>query len=120
VIWNTEIIEWKKWDAPWENGKSSKEEVRGKYEDYYNQINTFSPERIRTKFEICINDLDKTHIGWVISYQTYIIIRILCFGYRYSRFETSKKRLWETSITDLYRIFKVAWYSSSIYTNMER
>lgn len=69
VIWNTEIIEWQKWDAPWENAESTKEEIKERYEDYYNRINTLSPDSIRTRFEICVNDLDKTHIGWVISYQ---------------------------------------------------
>lgn len=69
VIWNTEIIEWQKWDAPWENEKSTKEEIRERYENYYNRINKLSPDRIRTMFEICVNNLEKKHIGWVISYQ---------------------------------------------------
>lgn len=69
VIWNTKIIEWQKWDAPWENAESTKEEIKERYEDYYNRINTLSLDSIRTRFEICVNDLDQTHIGWVISYQ---------------------------------------------------
>lgn len=69
VIWNTEMIEWQDWDAPWEKDIASKEEVRVKFENYYNHMKKLEPNRIKSRFEICINDIEKTHIGWVISYQ---------------------------------------------------
>ncbi len=69
VIWNTEIIEWQEWDAPWEKDDLTKEEIRLKFENYFKHINKFDSNQIRTRFEICINDVEKPHIGWVISYQ---------------------------------------------------
>jgi RimJ/RimL family protein N-acetyltransferase len=69
VLWNTEMIEWQDWDAPWEKDVVSKEEIKEKFENYCNHMKKLDPNRIRFRFEVCINNIEKTHIGWVISYQ---------------------------------------------------
>lgn len=47
----------------------SKEEIKEKFEYYCNHMRKLDPNRIRSRFEVCMNDVEKTHIGWVISYQ---------------------------------------------------
>ena len=59
VLWNTEMIEWQDWDAPWEKDSVSKEEIKEKFEDYCNHMKKLDPNRIRSRFEVCINDVEK-------------------------------------------------------------
>ncbi len=68
IIWNTEIIEWKNWDAPWEKDSLTKVEIEEKYLKILNKSIALEPKKIRNRFEICINNNDKTHIGWIIFY----------------------------------------------------
>lgn len=53
------MIEWQDWDAPWEKDSVSKEEIKEKFEDYCNHMKKLDPNRIRSRFEVCINDVEK-------------------------------------------------------------
>lgn len=66
IHWETIDTEWQNWDSPWENGYGFNEEEyrQRKLKD----IKNVDKEDIRYSFEICINDEQKTHIGWVSAY----------------------------------------------------
>ncbi|MCD4826225.1 MAG: GNAT family N-acetyltransferase [Acholeplasmataceae bacterium] len=68
IIWNTEIVEWQNWDAPWEEDTLTKVHIEEKYLKILSKSTTLDPKMIRKRFEICINDNDNTHIGWIIFY----------------------------------------------------
>lgn len=71
VRWFTKDIEWMGWYAPWENDKDYYEEMeKANWSNYYYNSLKEPDNRIRTRFEICINDEKKTHIGWVSSYHS--------------------------------------------------
>jgi RimJ/RimL family protein N-acetyltransferase len=67
VKWNTTCREWMLWDAPWEFDEDEifdEEKFRQKKLEWIKQ-----PKKpIRTRLEICLNNEEKTHIGWVSCY----------------------------------------------------
>lgn len=67
VNWFTKETEWMNWDAPWEKDIESNEDIlfqrfSKRYEYLKQQTST------RKRFEIVLNDIKQTHIGWVSSY----------------------------------------------------
>ena len=80
VSWFTKDIEWMDWDAPWEKLDEEYDEELEKenWTNYYYNSLKESDNRIRTRFEICLNDAKKTHIGWVSSY-------LIDYDYRYTK-----------------------------------
>ncbi len=68
MLWYTDITEWQDWDAPWEKETSTEEELRSRFKKYLQRVKNLDAYIIRSRFEICINDEQKTHIGWVIYY----------------------------------------------------
>ena len=67
VNWFTNETEWMNWDAPWEKDIESNEDILfqrfSKRYEYLKQQTS-----IRKRFEIILNDINQTHIGWVSSY----------------------------------------------------
>lgn len=69
IRWETVETEWKNWDAPWENEKSSEEEVRTMVKRFVERgIQAEQENAVRRRFEVCINNEEQTHIGWVSRY----------------------------------------------------
>jgi len=71
IHWETVETEWQLWDAPWEYEQDEKpfdpEQYRSK------MLERLSREkdecRLRSGFQICIDNPDRTHIGWCNAYR---------------------------------------------------
>jgi RimJ/RimL family protein N-acetyltransferase len=70
VSWFSKDTEWMKWDAPWERDIEVDENVLYNrfYQIYHRNATQLKPDDIRHRFEICIQNEDQTHIGWISSY----------------------------------------------------
>ncbi|NLY20904.1 MAG: GNAT family N-acetyltransferase, partial [Tissierellia bacterium] len=68
IRWFTIETEWMNWDAPWENEINSfnPEEYRKSALKRLNE--TDCVDRLKHRLQICINDENEKHIGWVSSY----------------------------------------------------
>lgn len=66
IYWETIDTEWQNWDSPWENGYGFNEREYRELKLY--DIKNIEKENIRYSFEICINNEEETHIGWVSAY----------------------------------------------------
>jgi len=66
IYWETIDTEWQNWDSPWENGHGFNEREYRERKLY--DIENIEKENIRYSFEICINNEEETHIGWVSAY----------------------------------------------------
>lgn len=68
IKWQRIETEWQLWDAPWENSdKFNAKEYRKKLTLSINKRN--DENKLKNKFQICINDELKTHIGWCNAYK---------------------------------------------------
>lgn len=70
IYWATTETEWQLWDAPWEHEGGDKNFSSKKFEDAkLDMLSKPNDEnKIRNRFEICINDSIESHIGWTSSY----------------------------------------------------
>lgn len=67
VNWFTKETEWMNWDAPWEKDIESNEEIL--YQRFFKRYEYLKQQTsTRKRFEIILNDINQTHIGWVSSY----------------------------------------------------
>lgn len=68
IRWETVETEWLDWDAPWEIEEEPFNP--GEYRDLMNNrlSKNQDPNRFRYGFQICLNDENKKHIGWVSAY----------------------------------------------------
>lgn len=67
IRWETEEIEWKRWDAPWENdfeGPFIESDYRYIAQKRLKRIEKLKDTDLRDGFEICIKDEKERHIGW--------------------------------------------------------
>ena len=66
VRWFIRDMDWKDWDAPWEEIETTEEEERRSWTEYYEAVRVLSVEdRVRWKFEI---EWNGRHVGWVSMY----------------------------------------------------
>lgn len=69
IYWNTIETEWMLWDAPWEHSGEDLYDWQQYRITKQKQIKEFKDHSmIRSRFEICINNESKTHIGYISSY----------------------------------------------------
>ncbi len=70
IYWETVETEWQLWDAPWEYDSGEEpfdaEQYRQKMLDRLSEDR--DETRMRWGFQICVNDCDRTHIGWCNAY----------------------------------------------------
>jgi RimJ/RimL family protein N-acetyltransferase len=69
IRWETVETEWQLWDAPWENDETNRfspEAYRKKMEAYLSKPK--KTNSLLKTLQICINNDQKTHIGWCNSY----------------------------------------------------
>lgn len=70
IHWETVETEWQLWDGPWEY----EEEVEAFDPEKYRQerlawlAKQKDENRVRWRFQICINNEEQTHIGWCSAY----------------------------------------------------
>lgn len=65
--WETVDNEWQQWDGPWIPRSFDIDEYKKNKMEYLAEIKKNS-DIMRSTFEVCINNEDETHIGWVNSY----------------------------------------------------
>lgn len=67
IRWETIETEWLEWDAPWEMEEDFSPE---EYRSLMNKRLSIKqdPNRFRYGFQICTNDEDEKHIGWINAY----------------------------------------------------
>ena len=73
IKWDTVDTEWQDWDAPWLKVELSKEvtiKISKDISKKYMQaaLSAKQTNSVRKRFEICINNDEQTHIGWVNRY----------------------------------------------------
>jgi RimJ/RimL family protein N-acetyltransferase len=71
IYWETVETEWQLWDAPWEYDEGeifNPEEYRRKRLQWLEKEKEKDSNRVRWRFQICINDESRRHIGWCNSY----------------------------------------------------
>ena len=69
IYWNTVETEWMLWDAPWIHDNDNVFDCKQYRNDKQEHIQQLSKSnQLRTRFEVCVNDHDKTHIGYISSY----------------------------------------------------
>lgn len=69
IIWNTVETEWMLWDAPWEHENEEDFDWQQYRINKLKQIHALKDSKeIRTRLEICINNEQQTHIGYISSY----------------------------------------------------
>lgn len=70
VSWFSKDTEWMKWDAPWERDIEVDENVLYNrfYQIYHRNSTQMKDDDMRHRFQICIQNDEKTHIGWISSY----------------------------------------------------
>ena len=65
--WRQTEIEWQNWDAPWE--KEDHFDSKEFSEKMLKKINNkLKDDDIHHSFQICLNNSEQTHIGWVNAY----------------------------------------------------
>lgn len=67
IYWETVETEWQAWDAPWEEEDFNIENYKETALKNIKALKTSN--RMRTTFQICINDENQTHIGWCNVYK---------------------------------------------------
>lgn len=73
IKWDTTDREWQDWDAPWLKEETPKEKtarISKLLSEKYIQAALYDEltNSVRKRFEICINNNEQTHIGWVNRY----------------------------------------------------
>lgn len=70
IYWNTIETEWMLWDAPWEHQKDEPYDWQQYRITKLKQIKEQKDNsNVRSRLEICINNENKTHIGYISSYR---------------------------------------------------
>jgi RimJ/RimL family protein N-acetyltransferase len=123
IYWETVETEWKSWDAPWEYDSGEEpfdaEQYRKKMLDRLSEDK--DEKRIRSGFQICINDCCETHIGWCNAYR-------IDSDYNYARGEgfctiginiptvSARRRGYATAAWKLFIEYLISSGISEIYT----
>ncbi|TNF07197.1 MAG: N-acetyltransferase [Bacillota bacterium] len=70
VSWFSKDTEWMKWDAPWERDIEFDENALYNrfYQIYHRNSTQLKDKDMRHRFQICIKNDEKMHIGWISSY----------------------------------------------------
>lgn len=69
IRWETVETEWQQWDAPWEYDDKYKFDADEYRKSMMQKIKIIDQEADMTySFQICINDSNETHIGWINIY----------------------------------------------------
>lgn len=71
IRWNTVDTEWQLWDAPWEydEGGNAFDPVQYRAEVLQWLAEEKDDNRVRSSFQVCVNDSARTHIGVCNSYK---------------------------------------------------
>lgn len=81
IYWETVETEWQQWDAPWEYEGLTEEEKQNELQGYIESLkhwveqdaklaqeNISSKNKIRYRFQICLNNESRDYIGWCTAY----------------------------------------------------
>lgn len=72
VYWESEDTEWKLWDGPWDyEGKTQEElgkQLAEKKAVWFSRIERLPGQDPVLSLEICVDDMEQTHIGWLGAY----------------------------------------------------